>query len=75
MGGFRGGRWFLALLLGLAACAHSPESEERYIVYCANQGLEPGGELFFDCVRSLRLRDRMEAQRIRDMRGMRPPDR
>lgn len=63
-------------ILGIAAaCADRPPAGERYAAFCAGQGLEPGSELFVDCVQHQRVKEMIEAQRIRDMRGLRPPDR
>ena len=63
------------LLASSAACGTSQQAEERYITFCAAQGVDPSSELFADCVESQRVRDALEAQRIRDMRGLRQPDR
>lgn len=65
----------VAMLGVAAACASSQPPAERYAAFCAGQGLEPGSELFLDCVQHQRVKEQIEAQRIRDMRGLRPPDR
>jgi len=62
-------------ILAVAACAGSPPAAERHAAFCAGQGLEPGSELFINCVQQQRVKEMIEAQRIRDMRGLRPPDR
>lgn len=64
-----------AMLGAVAACAGAQPSAERHAAFCAGQGLEPGSELFLDCVQQQRVKEQIEAQRIRDMRGLRPPDR
>jgi hypothetical protein len=65
----------VAMLGVAAACAGAQPSAERHAAFCAGQGLEPGSELFLDCVQQQRVKEQIEAQRIRDMRGLRPPDR
>lgn len=64
-----------ALLWSVAACAASRQAEERYAAFCAGQGLDPGSELFIGCVQNQRIQAAAEARRIRDMRGLQPPDR
>jgi hypothetical protein len=64
-----------ALLSGIAGCGTSQQTEDGYIAFCAAQGLDPGSEMFIDCVQSQRLRNTIETQRIRDMRSLRPSDR
>jgi hypothetical protein len=65
----------VAMLGVAAACTGAQPSAERHAAFCAGQGLDPGSELFLDCVQQQRVKEQIEAQRIRDMRGLRPPDR
>ena len=67
------------LILGLAClfagCAAPRGAEQRYIEFCAAQGLQPESVLWTQCIDAQRERDRLEAERIRSMRGLRPDSR
>lgn len=68
-------RLTLVIVCLLAACAAPQRADERYMADCTARGLEPESDLWHRCIEEQRAVDLMEAERIRNMRGLRPGDR